>query len=355
MKKGFIIALLIMASLIIQSQNDDIHDRRSGSTGPEANVEASYRVADNGDAFSAGGNSYSGAVHCNPWGTEVVDVTNSFSGAVWMDRNLGAYRQATYRADSLGFGDLYQWGRFADGHQCRNSNTTTTQSPDDTPGHGDFIVGSKDWRSTHNDSLWQGMEGFNNPCPPGYRVPTLAEWVTEIESWILENATGAYGSPLKIPLAGMRNGTSGAVENEGSWAGYWSSTSDHPNFLPGESFALAFDNSFFRPRDLSRSNGYAVRCIKDVTVGVSYMRNSMKVKLFPNPATEYIHFDLSALKHPRDFKLTIYNTNGQTVKKLTIDNAQYQVNLQHLPQGVYLYRLQQQNGREVYQGRFIKK
>jgi hypothetical protein len=36
-----------------------------------------------------------------------------------MDRNLGASQVATSSTDPASYGDLYQWGRPADGHQIR--------------------------------------------------------------------------------------------------------------------------------------------------------------------------------------------------------------------------------------------
>lgn len=48
--------------------------------------------------------------------TEVVEVSNPVTGRTWIDRNLGAGRQATSRYDKEALGDLYQWGREADGH-----------------------------------------------------------------------------------------------------------------------------------------------------------------------------------------------------------------------------------------------
>ena len=57
-----------------------------------------------------------------------------------MDRNLGATQAATSSTDVDAYGDLYQWGRFSDGHQCRTSNTTATLSSVDQPAHGDFIT-----------------------------------------------------------------------------------------------------------------------------------------------------------------------------------------------------------------------
>lgn len=62
--------------------------------------------------------------------TKVVEVTNPATGKTWMDRNLGASRAATSPTDASSFGDLYQWGRGADGHQLRSSDTTSVVSRD---------------------------------------------------------------------------------------------------------------------------------------------------------------------------------------------------------------------------------
>ena len=118
--------------------------------------------------------------------TAVVDVLNPATGKTWMDRNLGASQAATSSTDALAYGDLYQWGRFSDGHQCRVSEITSTNSATDTPGHDDFILESVspfDWRVPQNDNLWQGVGGVNNPCPMGYRLPTEAELNAERLSW----------------------------------------------------------------------------------------------------------------------------------------------------------------------------
>lgn len=96
-------------------------------------------------------------VHCNPSNpTLTVDVYNPTTGKTWMDRNLGASQIASSSSDALSFGDLYQWGRFADGHQCRNSTTTTSLSESDLPGNGNFITTNTspfDWRSPQEDNL----------------------------------------------------------------------------------------------------------------------------------------------------------------------------------------------------------
>ena len=215
--------------------------------------------ASNQSGGSGGGTgSYPPAsVFCNGTPTAVVDVTNPVTGKTWMDRNLGASRAATSSTDTLAYGDLYQWGRAADGHQCRNSNTTTTLSSTDQPGHGDFINSfglGQDWQSPQNDNLWQGVNGINNPCPSGYRIPTEAEWEEEYLSWITSDAAGAMSSPLKLPRTGYR--TSGFYQI--GWMGqYWTSTTSSQF-----SRLINFVNNV-NIQDGIRNSGNAVRCIKD--------------------------------------------------------------------------------------------
>jgi hypothetical protein len=200
-----------------------------------------------------------GTVHCTGTPTAVVDVTNPSTGKIWMDRNLGASQVATSSTDANSYGDLYQWGRGADGHQCRTSSTTATLSSTDQPGHGDFITNSSslyDWRSPQNDNLWQGVNGVNNPCPSGYRLPTETELTAEGTSWSSPDAAGAFASPLKLPVAGGRNST-GLISGVGGGGNYWCSTvnSTQASYIGFSSFALMTSNG--------RARGNSVRCIKD--------------------------------------------------------------------------------------------
>lgn len=203
-----------------------------------------------------------GYVHCDPSNpTFVVDVINPITGKVWMDRNLGATQVATGPTDTNAYGDLYQWGRFADGHQCRNSNTTSTVSSSNQPSHGDFILAPSfpiDWRDPQNQNLWQGVGGINNPCPIGYRLPTEAELDAELASWSSSNSAGAYASPLKLPMSGYRDFGTGQLSDLGLSGGYWSSSDDG-----GFSKFLGFRDGFASLSGIGRATGYSVRCIKE--------------------------------------------------------------------------------------------
>jgi uncharacterized protein (TIGR02145 family) len=176
-------------------------------------------------------------------------------GGVWMDRNLGASQAATSTTDVAAYGDLYQWGRAADGHQLRTSGTTSIQSATDTPGHGNFILNNTDWRSTANTNLWQGANGTNNPCPSGFRVPSRSEWLAEI------NATSGCRliDNLKLTYTGYRLRTNGFLTNVNIAGRYWTSS---VNGI-GSRFILFVSSSFSTNSINERSEGSAVRCILD--------------------------------------------------------------------------------------------
>ena len=172
-------------------------------------------------------------------------------GRCWLDRNLGASQEAT-KINGTDYGDLFQWGRAADGHQLRESTTTTTLSSTDTPGHDKFILSQDnfpyDWRNSKNDNLWQGVNGVNNPCPTGWRVPTKEEWEIEI-------GLTKVGSMLNLPSAGYRSEINGNISYSGGY--YWSSTVvDDPN----NAWRMQTGSGMQPSR---RADGFSVRCIKD--------------------------------------------------------------------------------------------
>lgn len=232
----------------------------TNSAGTAYGNEVSFTTS----AGGGGGTYPTGSVFCASGPTAIVDVTNPTTGAIWMDRNLGATQAATSSTDVDSYGDLYQWGRFSDGHQCRTSTTTSILSSTDQPALGDFIISPNspgDWRSPQNDNLWQGVNGVNNPCPSGYRIPTEAELDVERLSWFYINATGAFDSPLKLNRAGSRY-VYGSLSIVGSFGQYWSSTvSGFTN--DDTSRYLYFDGTSAHVSGGSRANGMSVRCLKD--------------------------------------------------------------------------------------------
>jgi len=118
--------------------------------------------------------------------------------------------------------------------------------------------------STPTGNSW---EKANDPCPPGWRVPTHAELQSLISSgsrWRTLNGVrgrlfGSGPHTVFLPAAGNRNNSNGALNNEGSAGSYWSGTPDistHASYLGfGSGHASTYSNN--------RSFGYSVRCVSE--------------------------------------------------------------------------------------------
>ena len=210
------------------------------------------RAATAGDGNNTAGSAGIGSAY-----GEVASTT----GKVWLDRNLGATQVATSSTDTASYGDLYQWGRGADGHEDRNSLTIAGPVANWLADEGSnawdgLFITESNWLSTTVDNLWTGTGAENNPCPSGFRVPTNSELNQERRSWATNDAAGAFASPLKLPLAGARN-TSGTLVLVGVQGFYWSSTID----TNGRDLDIESNKSTMSNRSLGL--GASVRCIKD--------------------------------------------------------------------------------------------
>lgn len=188
-------------------------------------------------------------------------------GKCWLDRNLGATEVATSSTDAASYGWYFQWGRGADGHQIPTSGTTATLSSTDTPGNAKFIASDAvpfDWRNPQNDNLWQGVNGKNNPCPSGFRLPTSEEWIAFVSTSNIKDPATAFSSSLKLTLAGERYVGNDGLGGQGSGGFYWSSS---PNSNQStQSSYLVFGSGGVHPAGDGYGDhavGFSVRCIKN--------------------------------------------------------------------------------------------
>ena len=155
------------------------------------------------------------------WIPETAIATNTYGIAERpiMDRYLGALTEATQwetsgAADGLSFGLLYQWGRkdpFPNVYDAGSRKAakvagtqfaygTTKMSMAEAIANPTQVNALKDdWNTETNNDLWGGESGkktINDPCPPGYCVPTAADIATIIDNKPDELATWACGASV---------------------------------------------------------------------------------------------------------------------------------------------------------------
>jgi len=68
----------------------------------------------------------------------------------------------------------------------------------------------------------------------------------------------------------------------------------------------------------------------------------MTFKFYPNPAKDILHLKLGNSSSPQ--KLTVLSLNGKIHKEVSIENGKQLVNIHDLPSGMYVLRLEDQNG-----------
>lgn len=203
-------------------------------------------------------------------------VTSPTTGRVWLDRNLGASKvcdrtRSEFNSDAEYassqeecFGDYYQWGRKADGHEKKDSLTSTSiRSSINTGTYNRFIKSTNssyhyDWVSpdsngNNRSDFWSESNG-SGICPVGFRVPTISELQAETVN------LPAFVDTLKLPIAGKRDRSTANFYFKG-YVGYLWSTSTDSYYTK----RLSYDNSnvFNLTYKDDRAAGYSIRCIKD--------------------------------------------------------------------------------------------
>ncbi|MDP3986730.1 MAG: FISUMP domain-containing protein [Nanoarchaeota archaeon] len=202
-----------------------------------------------------------------------------YAGHRWLDRNLGAARRATSPDDAMSYGYLFQWGREADGHQLRTSESGKGTAPSgQQPGHGIFLTSDWEYDSSgmivprgplndwNRDTSWKdrwknslGNKTSADPCPKGWRVPTSSEWESVVEEGEWTKPQDIFESSLRLPFSGGRPQGDNSFAYGGDGGCYWSSDGANGQV----SYCFLAHGGEFRVKPYIRRRGCSVRCVEE--------------------------------------------------------------------------------------------
>lgn len=280
-------------------------------------------------------------------------------GNIWLQQNLGSSKVASEMGDEASFGDLFQWGRWDDGHQLRNSATAATtnpNSPNGLAGSNAFIIGSTEWWENFADTdKWTAAStaGITNttgvdPCKTigqEWKLPSQAEWAAIVSSENIVNPGTAYNSLLKLPATGYRSSSNGSFTFVGKRGYYWSSETSG---LGGK--YLYVGTIIANPSaGAPRGQGSAVRCIKTGSaLGTSdIIRNKETVGIYPNPTSGILNIKADSLIE----SVSVINMVGQKLNNIQVSDSQ--INISGLSDGIYIVELKLKNG-QIFSKKVIK-
>jgi uncharacterized protein (TIGR02145 family) len=233
-------------------------------------------------ALNIGGQTCTLTVQVQQAGCGAYLASGNTDWKVFSCHNLGADTNADpFTPDWKLNGNYYQWGR---NPTCFGKDDTDGTNPCSSPVYG----AAGPWGNTTMEdnagtiSGWGTMAAENgawddndkttdDPCPPGFRVPTNDQWtkvlannnITPVGTWIPSTTnyqTGKmFGSGLFLPAAGYRdseNNNNAVLALRGSHGLYWSSS-----VLSTNAYYLFFSSTTQNTNFFTRTRGFPIRCI----------------------------------------------------------------------------------------------
>lgn len=293
-----------------------------------------------------------GCITFNYRGQAVTYTTvRGADGRIWLQQNLGSTKVASSFDDADSYGDIFQWGRWDDGHQLRTSPTSpapSPNSPDGLWGTDKFVIGAQSagwWATNATSDAWTATSPVAitsavsaDPCKAiglGWRLPSSAEWVNVVSVEGINNPATAYASYLKLPAGGYRSHTTGGYSYVGQRGYFWSSDTANT----GGKYLYVGGTIVTPAAGAPRGQGESVRCTKDLNtaLGTSDLHVKETVGIYPNPTNGIL-----TVKTDSSIE-TVHVTNG-VGQKINVQFSDKQINLHGLPNGVYIVELKLKNG-----------
>lgn len=181
----------------------------------------------------------------------------------WATRNVA--EPGIFAASPSDPGMLYQWNR----------NTGWSWTDPLYTVDIDGTVSVQDWNTVDADGAEWTAE--NDPCPEGWRVPTMLEIAELMDDryltyrWIPADGDdcagktfiNSSGAELFLPSVGMRDALTGEISGTGTEGFYWSASESNTEDDSGAWFLDFTPSKVLVRGEPIRTTGYSVRCVAE--------------------------------------------------------------------------------------------
>jgi uncharacterized protein (TIGR02145 family) len=198
---------------------------------------------------------------------------------------------------------------------------------------------------------WHVVNDSRNIAPAGWHVPTDAEWTilttflggenvaggklkeTGINHWLSPNNGATNESGFTALPGGYRDntGTFSAIGVDCFW---WSSSENSPY----GAWSRRIDNISPSVNRLysNESNGFSVRCLKDLTTQNDEFNYQKEIKIYPNPSINKTYINCAEIQN---IKMQIYNMVGECVLQRELSSGTNEIDISSLSKGIYIIQL----------------
>ncbi len=276
-------------------------------------------------------------------------------GKIWLRQNLGSTKAAASLTDTGAYGDLFQWGRWDDGHQLANSALEPAAPVPNNPSglnggnSGFYSAGyqsTSNWWSggTANDQWTAGspasatVSNGADPCRAigtGWRLPAVDEIEAVLTAENISDISSAFASNLKLVPAGMKDYN--GIFSPGTRLYLWSSS---PSPYNGSGQHLYISQYSALTNSGSRDGGMSVRCTKEASsLSVSDFRKTA-VMLYPNPTRGVLYLNT-------DDEIEYVHVTDASGREIKVQYADGKIDTVNLPVGTYIMEIAVKNKEKI--------
>ncbi len=218
-----------------------------------------------------------------------------------------------------------------------------------------------------------------NPCPAGWRVPTMTDLYnlifhldpnanpqqpgntpntagsglksTGLTYWRTPNATATNLTGFSAIPNGGRNNAGAFSRSSDAAASYWLSTPAGVNMRLGVFLELAFSQGYAVRNAYFSRYGACIRCVKDR--GSMDVNDNETVFIYPNPNQGVFTVRLPASLSAGTYQITLHDSKGTRVyaQSKAFANQEANFNLRKLAAGMYFITIWDNLGKELKTGK----